>query len=290
MASNSIATAQLRRKLGSVVHTDRNARWEASFDSSKLSYLPDAVIKPRNAADIGVALVLANRHRVPVTVRGRGTTLTGAAVPLHGGWVVDLTGMHRVRIDAETGMAHVQAGATNAAVRAAAEAEGWFYPPDPSSDKYCTIGGNIACNAGGMHGGKYGVTRDYVLALKGFLPTGEWVEWGTATKKFSAGFNLRDLWIGSEGLLGIVTDAVLKLIPLPSTRWTLLTSFTDEVTALRAARECVQIPFPRIARRVQWLTSKSVLPSSSRMPPVLLLCSFTVFEPLSATFTRRILT
>jgi glycolate oxidase len=244
MASNSIATAQLRRKLGSVVHTDRNARWEASFDSSKLSYLPDAVIKPRNAADIGVALVLANRHRVPVTVRGRGTTLTGAAVPLHGGWVVDLTGMHRVRIDAETGMAHVQAGATNAAVRAAAEAEGWFYPPDPSSDKYCTIGGNIACNAGGMHGGKYGVTRDYVLALKGFLPTGEWVEWGTATKKFSAGFNLRDLWIGSEGLLGIVTDAVLKLIPLPSTRWTLLTSFTDEVTALRAAREL-------FARRVQ---------------------------------------
>ena len=106
-------------------------------------------------------------------------------------------------------MAHVQAGVTNAAIRAAAEAEGWFYPPDPSSEKYCTIGGNIACNAGGMHGGKYGVTRDYVLALKGYLPTGEWVEWGTATKKFSAGFNLRDLWIGSEGLLGVVTDAVL---------------------------------------------------------------------------------
>jgi glycolate oxidase len=151
--------------------------------------------------------------------------------------VIDLTGLRRVRIDAEAGMAHVQAGVTNAAIRAAAEAEGWFYPPDPSSEKYCTIGGNIACNAGGMHGGKYGVTRDYVLALKGYLPTGEWVEWGTATKKFSAGFNLRDLWIGSEGLLGVVTDAVLKLIPLPKQRWTLLTSFADEVTALRAARE-----------------------------------------------------
>jgi len=244
MASNSTATAQLRRKLGAAVRTDRDARWEASFDSSKLSFLPEAVIKPRRTADIGAVLVLANRHRVPVTVRGRGTTLTGAAVPLHGGWVVDLTGLRRIRIDAETGLAHVQAGATNAAVRAAAEAGGWFYPPDPSSGEYSTIGGNVACNAGGMHGGKYGVTRDYVIALKGFLPTGEWVEWGTATKKFSAGFNLRDLWIGSEGLLGIVTDAVLKLIPLPATRWTLLTSFADEVTALHAAREL-------FARRVQ---------------------------------------
>ena len=163
---------------------------------------------------------------MPVTVRGRGTTLTGAAVPLRGGWVIDLTGLRRVRIDAEAGLAYVQAGAPNAAVHAAAEARGWFYPPDPSSNEYCTIGGNIACNAGGMHGGKYGVTRDYVLALKGFLPTGEWVEWGTATKKFSAGFNLRDLWIGSEGLLGVVTDAVLKLIPRPAARWTLLTAFS----------------------------------------------------------------
>ncbi len=244
MASNSLATARLRRRLGAIVRTDRAARWEASFDSSKLSFLPDAVIKPRRAADIGPVLELANRHHVPVTVRGRGTTLTGAAVPLRGGWVIDLTGLRRVRIDAETGLAYVQAGATNAAVRAAAEAKGWFYPPDPSSEKYCTIGGNIACNAGGMHGGKYGVTRDYVIALKGFLPTGEWVEWGTATKKFSAGFNLRDLWIGSEGMLGIVTDAVLKFVPRPATRWTLLTSFADEVTALGAAREL-------FARRVQ---------------------------------------
>ena len=104
----------------------------------------------------------------------------------------------------------------------AADAAGWFYPPDPSSREYCTIGGNVACNAGGMHGGKYGVTRDFVVALRGFLPTGEEVQWGTATKKFSAGFNLRDLWIGSEGMLGVVTGAVLKLIPRPEQRWTLL--------------------------------------------------------------------
>jgi glycolate oxidase len=88
-----------------------------------------------------------------------------------------------------------------------------------------------------MHGGKYGVTRDFVLALKGFLPTGEFVEWGTPTKKFSAGFNLRDLWIGSEGMLGVVTDAVLKLIPKPAARWTLLASFRHEVAAFAAVRE-----------------------------------------------------
>ena len=244
MTSFSAATRQLQRRLGAVVRTDPRARWEASFDSSKLSFLPDAVVTPRRAAEVGAVLILANRYRVPVTVRGRGTTLTGAAVPLRGGWVIDLTGLRRVRIDAEAGLAFVQAGAPNAAVHAAAEARGWFYPPDPSSNEYCTIGGNIACNAGGMHGGKYGVTRDYVLALKGFLPTGEWVEWGTATKKFSAGFNLRDLWIGSEGLLGVVTEAVLKLIPRPPARWTLLTAFADEVTALRAARAL-------FARRVQ---------------------------------------
>src|SRR5664279_405408 len=279
MASTSPATTQLKRRLGAAVRTDRRACWEASFDSSKLSFLPEAVVRPRRRADIGVVLTLANRHRVPVTVRGRGTSLTGAAVPLRGGWVIDLTGLRRVRIDAETGMAHVQAGATNAAVRAAAETEGWFYPPDASSEKYCTIGGNIACNAGGMHGGKYGVTRDYVLALKGFLPTGEWVEWGTATKKFSAGFNLRDLWIGSEGLLGVVTDAVLKLIPLPPVRWALLTSFADEVTALRATREL-------FARRVQpaiceyldrysvqcteRATGQSVFPGQAGRPVILL--------------------
>ena len=144
--------------------------------------------------------------------------------------------LDKVEIDAEAGLAHVQAGAKVGDVQRAAAAAGWFYPPDPSSKEYSTIGGNIACNAGGMHGGKYGVTRDFVVALKGYLPTGEFVEWGTATRKFAAGFNLRDLWIGSEGMLGVVSDAVLRLIPAPAARWTLLTSFADEVSAFRAAR------------------------------------------------------
>ena len=232
----SAATRQLKQRLGPRVDTSHDACWAASFDSSKVSFMPAAVVTPVKDHDVGVVLTIANRHRVPVTVRGRGTTLMGSAAPVKGGWVVDLRRLNRVKIDGDAGMAQVQAGATTASVQLAAEKLGWFYPPDPSSKVYCTIGGNIACNAGGMHGGKYGVTRDYVIALSGYLPTGERVEWGTATKKFSAGFNLRDLWIGSEGMLGIVTGAVLKLIPQPAARWTLLTAFPDEATALSAAR------------------------------------------------------
>jgi len=229
------ATRKLRAKLGArVVLTDAAATNSASFDGSKIAFQPEAVIRPRDRSDIAAVLALANEKRVPVTVRGGGTSLTGSASPARGGWVLDLHEWNKVSIDARAGMARVEAGARIETIDAAAARKGWFYPPDPSSLKYCTIGGNIACNAGGMHGGKYGVTRDFVLALKGFLPTGEWVEWGTDTKKFSAGFNLRDLWIGSEGMLGVVTHATLKLIPRPEARWTLLVSFETEPDAFRA--------------------------------------------------------
>lgn len=234
--THAIATRALQRKLGRCVDRSEKGCWAASFDSSKLSFLPEAVITPLEEAEVGVVLELANKHGVPVTVRGRGTTLMGSAVPLHGGWVIDMLHLKSIRIDAEAGMAHVQAGAKTGDIIRAAAARGWFYPPDPSSKEYCTIGGNIACNAGGMHGGKYGVTRDFVISLRGYLPTGEFVQWGTATKKFAAGFNLRDLWIGSEGMLGIVTGAVLKLVPQPAARWTLLTAFKSEAQAIKAVR------------------------------------------------------
>lgn len=236
MSPHAAATALLRRRLGAkVVVTDDASLQAASFDSAKIPFRPEAVVRVRKETDVGVVLALANQHGVPVTTRGRGTTLTGAATPVRGGWVLDTLRLNAIEIDDEAGMARVGAGAKVADIQRAAETKGWFYPPDPSSKEYCTIGGNIACNAGGMHGGKYGVTRDFVVALRGFLPTGELVEWGTATKKFSAGFNLRDLWIGSEGMLGVVTGAVLKLIPQPAARWTLLTSFRNETEALRAA-------------------------------------------------------
>jgi glycolate oxidase len=285
--SNSAATRQLRKHLGRRVDTSAAGCWAASFDSSKISFLPDAVITPRAEQDIGVVLELANQHRIPVTVRGRGTTLMGSAAPVKGGWVIDMLKLNRIAIDADAGMAHVGAGATNANVVRAAAAKGWFYPPDPSSREFCTIGGNIACNAGGMHGGKYGVTRDFVIALRGFLPTGEFVEWGTATKKFAAGFNLRDLWIGSEGMLGVVTGAVLKLVPMPAARWTLLTAFKDEVSAMSAAkklfRQRVQPAICEFLDRESVLcaeraTGKTVFPGQAGRPVILLELAGSVAE------------
>ena len=279
MKNFTAATAVLKRRLGSRVDTSPQGCWAASFDSSKISFLPAAVITPRAEADIGVVLTLANQRRVPVTVRGRGTTLMGSAAPVRGGWVIDMRKLQAVKIDADTGLAHAGAGATTAAIQRAAAAQGWFYPPDPSSKEYCTIGGNIACNAGGMHGGKYGVTRDFVIALRGFLPTGEFVEWGTATKKFAAGFNLRDLWIGSEGMLGVVTGAVLKLVPMPAARWTLLTAFADETAALGAAkklfRQRVQPAICEFLDRESVLcaeraTGRTVFPGQAGRPVILL--------------------
>ncbi|MDP1579157.1 MAG: FAD-linked oxidase C-terminal domain-containing protein [Candidatus Didemnitutus sp.] len=277
--AHASATRQLQRRLGARVATTAEACWAASFDSSKVSFLPVAVVTPRREAEVGIVLTFANRHRVPVTVRGRGTTLMGSAAPVQGGWVIDMTKLRRVKIDAEAGLATVDAGATTQSIQEAAAKKGWFYPPDPSSKAYCTIGGNIACNAGGMHGGKYGVTRDFVVALRGFLPTGEYVEWGTATKKFSAGFNLRDLWIGSEGMLGVVTGAVLKLIPQPAARWTLLTAFKDEVTALQASQVLFRARVqPAICEFLdcesvvcaERATGKTVFPGQAGRPVILL--------------------
>jgi glycolate oxidase len=281
-------TVLLKRRLGArIVFTDDAAREAASDGSAKIPFRPDAVVRVKKESDVGVVLAVANQHRVPVTTRGRGTTLTGAATPVRGGWVLDTLALDKIVIDGEAGMVRTGAGAKVADIQRAAEAQGWFYTPDPSSKEYCTIGGNIACNAGGMHGGKYGVTRDFVVALRGFLPTGELVEWGTATKKFSAGFNLRDLWIGSEGMLGVITGAVLKLIPQPAARWTLLTSFRDETHALQAAlalfRARMQPAICEFLDRESVLcaeraTGRSVFAGQSGRPVVLLELAGTVAE------------
>ncbi len=237
------ALTLLRRKIGAdAVRTDQKSLFAASFDNARLSFLPEAVIRPKKEEDVGALLKLANRHRVPVTPRGGGTATTGAASPVQGGWVLDLSGWRSVRINAEAGMATAQPGAKIAAIQRAAERKGWFYPPDPSSIKYATIGGTIATNAGGMRGAKYGVTRDYILGLEGFLPTGEKVRWAAGLKKFASGYNMRDLWIGCEGTLGVITKAILKLIPKPQARWTCLAAFENEPKALRAARKLLKTP------------------------------------------------
>ncbi|MDR3229561.1 MAG: FAD-binding protein [Puniceicoccales bacterium] len=236
MPDFSEATRQLAAAIGAEqVRTDEPSRFAASFDNSRFSFMPAAVVLPRDEADIAALLRLANKHRVPVTVRGAGSGCAGAAAPLRGGWVLQLAHWTDIEIDAAASLAHVRPGALTGDIADAAAAHALFYPPDPSSVKYCTIGGNIATNAGGLRAAKYGVCRDYVLGLEGFLPTGEFVRWGAPLRKYVSGYNMKDLWIGSEGTLGVITKAVLKLIPRPLLRHTFLTAFATDEAALAAA-------------------------------------------------------
>ena len=226
------ALGQLKRKLPGRVLTDLGAREQASVDNLRISFVPDAVIQVQKGAEVGVVLKLANEYGIPVTARGAGSSATGSAVPVCEGWVLDLSLLKSIKLNPFSKIVSVEPGVLTEVLQTKMARSGLFYPPDPSSKKYSTIGGNIACNAGGMHCVKYGVTRDYVLGLEGYLANGAFVEWGLPLKKFVSGLNLRDLWIGSEGTLGIVTKAHLKLIPLPEKRWMGMFAFKNEQSAL----------------------------------------------------------
>ena len=230
-------TEKLLRRCPTICRNDSDTLFRYSFDGLKIGFAPELVVIPEAEADIPRILEIANEGKVPLTVRGAGSTLTGSATPVQGGWVMDLSQLNHVQIDPVHRMADVGCGAVIKTIQEAASAANLFYPPDPSSDKWCTIGGNIACNAGGLRCVKYGVTRDYVIGLRGFLPTGEYVEWGKPVRKFSVAYNIRDLWIGSEGTLGVITGATLKLIPKPKFKRTLLCGFKDERDALQAILE-----------------------------------------------------
>lgn len=231
---SSKALTMLRRKLPGRVYTDTSSCYEASLDNLRLSFMPDAVVKVKQAQDIGILLKVAHSNGIAVTPRGAGSSTTGSAVPVNGGWVLDVSALKSIRIDTVSKIATVGAGVVTHKLQQRAAARGLFFPPDPSSKKYSTIGGNIACNAGGMRCVKYGVTRDYVLGLEGFLADGSPVHWGLALKKYVSGLNLRDLWIGSEGTLGVITAASLRLLPMPDKTCTAMFAFETESAALRA--------------------------------------------------------
>ena len=147
----------------------------------------DAIVMPSTAEEVAAVLRWCYDNDVPLTARGGGTGLAGGAIPVAGGVVIGFERLNRIRqFDPLLWRMHVEAGVTTGDVQRLARESGLRFPPDPGAAELSQIGGNIACNAGGMHGGKYGVTRDFVVALRGFLPTGEFVEWGTATKKFAA--------------------------------------------------------------------------------------------------------
>lgn len=254
--SKKAALSELKRKLRGSVSTDPSDLYWKSFDSSKLLFPIDAVVRPKNEKEVGQLLKLANKHKVPVTPRGSGTCLIGCASSVYGGWVLDMSSWKKIRIDKVTGMAYVQPGAVIDKIQERAARLGWYYPPDPSSKRFCTIGGNIACNSGGMTGAKYGVTRDYIYALEGFLPSGDFVRWGADVRKYVSGYNMRDLWVGSEGTLGVVTSAILKLIPKPSCKWTFLAGFKSDIQGLDSSQALLKSKV--IPAILEWLDTETV--------------------------------
>jgi glycolate oxidase len=195
-------------------------------DAVKEKFPPEAVVFPRTAGEVSQILRLANERRFPVTARGGGVGYTGGAVPVEGGIVVGTDRMNRIReINADDLYAVTEPGVTTYALQQAVEELGLFYPPDPASYKNSFIGGNIAENAGGIRSAKYGVTKHYVLGLEVVLPTGEIVRAGGRTTKNVTGFDLTGLICGSEGMLGIITEATLKLLPLPAATRTVRATF-----------------------------------------------------------------
>lgn len=185
-----------------------------------------AMVTPSSTEEVAAVVRFANEQRIPVTVRGGGTGLSGGAIPVHGGIIISMAGLNRIlEIDKANLLCRVEAGVITGELQAAVEAAGLFYPPDPNSKETCQIGGNIAENAGGPRCFKYGVTRSYVLGLTAVLPTGEILRTGGPTVKNRAGFDLTGLLVGSEGMLGIVTEATLRLVPKPEAAETFLVAF-----------------------------------------------------------------
>jgi glycolate oxidase len=194
---------------------------------------PEAVAFPRSTESVSKILKWANKHQIPATARGAGHGYVGGCVPVRHGIVISLEKMNRIREIHETDfVAVVQAGVITADLQSKAEEKSLYYPPDPASRAHCSIGGNIATNAGGPRCLKYGVTRDYLLGAEVVLADGTVVQTGGRTHKNKTGFDLHRLFVGSEGLLGIVTEATLKLIPLPPYRAAL--SIGVESTAMAA--------------------------------------------------------
>jgi glycolate oxidase len=215
-----------------------------SFDgTAALRQRPAAVVLPRTTSEVAGCMRVAGAAQLPVVTRGSGTGLSGGSVPSEGSLVLCLTRMDAIlQVDAPNLTLRAQAGATTARIDEAAAQHRLFYPPDPGSMRISTIGGNVAENSGGLRGLKYGVTRDYVMALEVVLADARVVRFGSGCVKDVAGYSMKDLFIGSEGTLGIVTEVLLKLVPRPAARKTLLALFdriedaADTVSAIVAAR------------------------------------------------------
>lgn len=207
-----------------------------SFDATQQRCLASAVVHPRSAEEISRILRLANDEKFPVYPRGAGSGFSGGSIPAAGGIALVLQGMDKIlRIDEENMVAEVEPGVVTEKFQEAVEAKGLFYPPDPASLKFSTLGGNVAECAGGPRCVKYGVTRDYILGLEVVTPQGDIIRTGGETMKGVVGYDLTRLMVGSEGTLGIITRIIVKLIPLPAAKKTMLIVFDS----IRGASQAV---------------------------------------------------
>jgi glycolate oxidase len=237
---------EVKEKLISIVTKE-------NFDDSKIERLvysydatpnfqsmPDAVVSPRNAEEVSEILKICNQYGVPIVPRGSGTNLCAGTCPTQGGVVLLFKHMNKIlEIDEENLTIIVQPGVITLDLINAIEEKGLFYPPDPSSMKISTIGGNINENSGGLRGLKYGVTRDYVMGLEAVLPNGDIIRTGGKLAKDVAGYDLTRLFVGSEGTLCVITEATLKLIPMPETRKTMLALYQDLSAAARSVSKII---------------------------------------------------
>lgn len=210
------------------------------FDGTIERSTPHAVVLPGTAEEVAKVVRACNRFGVPITPRGAGTGLSGGSVPAKRGVVIGTGRMRQIiEIDKQNRLAVVEPGVPNLELSKAAAPFGLFYAPDPSSQQACTIGGNVAENAGGLRAGKYGVTRNYLLQLEGITPTGEAFQSGARTRKCVAGYDLVSLMCGSEGTLGVITEVSLALVPLPKYRKSMMATFPDAPTAGRAVANVI---------------------------------------------------
>lgn len=199
------------------VYSDKAHLIAYSYDATRTRYEPDAVVFPKNEEDVSKILKYCNENKIIITPRGAGSGFTGGALPANGGIILALEKyMNKIlEIDMQNLVAVVQPGVVNKDLQKAAEEVGLFYPPDPASEEYSTIGGNVNENAGGMRAAKYGITKDYVMALRAVLPNGDIIRAGKRTIKDVAGYNTAGILIASEGTLAVTTEITLKLIPKP---------------------------------------------------------------------------
>ncbi len=227
---------QLKTIIGAEnVATDRQDLICYGYDATQMEFLPDAVVHPGSTEEVARVLKLANTEKFPVFPRGAGSGFTGGALPKGGGIVLVVTRLNRIlRIDTENLIAEVEPGVVTEQFQIEVEKLGLFYPPDPASLKFSTLGGNVAENAGGPRCVKYGVTRDFVMGLEVVLPTGEIIRTGGETYKGVVGYDLTRLLCGSEGTLGVITKIIFKLLPLPEAKKTMLTIFDSIDGAAKA--------------------------------------------------------